>query len=114
MLSIDEVNDLEKMYPIAIKQYNSLLKKYNEVLKIAKENADANEYYLQSLECKIESLSRKNDKLKEEVLNLREQNIQYELALKTIKKSANDGIKSGIFISSGWLFQIIDEVLKDD
>lgn len=114
MLSIDEVNDLEKIYPIAIKQYNNLLKRYNEVLKLAKENADSYEFCLQELEIKIENLLRDNDRLKEEVLNLRGQNIQYELALKTIKKSAGNGIKSGIFISSGWLFQIIDEVLKDD
>ncbi|WP_405316499.1 hypothetical protein [Faecalibacillus faecis] len=114
MLSIDEINDLEKMYPTAIKQYNSLLKKYNEVLKIAKENTDANEYCLQSLECKIESLSRENDKLKEEVLNLRGQNIQYELVLRDIKNTAKNNIKLGCVISGGWLEQKIDEVLKDD
>lgn len=114
MLSIDEVNDLEKMYPTAIKQYNSLLKKYNEVLKIAKENADTNEYCLQSLECKIESLSRENDKLKEEVLNLRGQNIQYELALKEIRQMAKNNLELKVIISGGWLEQRIDEVLKDD
>lgn len=112
MLSVEEINELERKNEINVKQYNSLLKQYNKVLKLAKENADANEYCLQALEVKIENLSRENDKLKEEVLNLRGQNIQYELALKTIKKSANEGIKSGIFISSGWLFQVIDEVLK--
>lgn len=114
MLSINEVNDLEKMYPIAIKQYNSLLKQYNKVLKIAKENADANEYCLQNLECKIESLSRENDKLKEEVLNLRGQNIQYELALKEIRQVAKNNLELKVIISGGWLEQRIDEILKDD
>lgn len=114
MLSIDEINDLERRYETNIKQYDSLLKQYNEVLKLAKENADSHEFCLQELEIKIENLSRDNDRLKEEILNLRGQNIRYELALKTIKKSASDGIKSGILISSGWLFQVIDEVLKND
>ena len=114
MLSVDEINDLEKMYPIAIKQYNKLLEQYNEVLKIAKENADANEYCLQELECKIENLSRDNDRLKEEVLNLRGQNIQYELALKEIRQVAKNNLELKIVIPGGWLEQRIDEVLKDD
>ena len=114
MLSIDEINDLEKMYPTAIKQYNSLLKQYNEVLKLAKENADANEYCLQSLEVKIENLSRENGKLKEEILNIRGQNIQYELVLKEIRQVAKNNLELKIVIPGGWLEQKIDEVLKDD
>lgn len=114
MLSIDEINDLERCYETSIKQYNSLLKQYNDVLKLAKENADANEYCLQNLECEIESLSRENDKLKEETLNLRGQNIQYELALKEIKQIAKNNLTLGVVIPGGWLEQRIDEVLKDD
>jgi cysteinyl-tRNA synthetase len=53
MLSIDEINKLEKEYDIVTKQYNSLLKQYNEVLRLAKENADSNEYCLQELERRL-------------------------------------------------------------
>lgn len=114
MLNIDEINDLEKMYPTAIKQYNKLFERYNEVLKLAKENADTNEYCLQELEVKIENLSRDNNRLKEEVLNLRGQNIQYELALKEIKQIAKNNLTLGVVMPGGWLEQRIDEVLKDD
>ena len=113
MLSIDEINELQRKNDINIKQYNSLLKQYNEVLRLAKENADANEYCLQGLEVKIENLSRENDKLKEEVLNLRGKNIQYELVLRDIKNTAKNNIKLGCVISGGWLEQKIDEVLDD-
>ena len=114
MLSIDEINELERKNEINVKQYNSLLKQYNEVLRLAKENADSHEFCLQELECKIEALSRENDKSKEEILNLRGKNIQLEQTLKTIKETTTNSLKTGILISSGWIEQKIDEVLKND
>lgn len=113
MLSVDEINELERKYKINVKQYDELLKQYNAVLKLSKENADANEYCLQELEIKIENLSIDNDKLKDEVLNLRGQNIQYELALKTIRKAVKDNLQLGVILPSGWIEQKIDEVLDD-
>ena len=58
MLSIEEINKLESEYEVVSKQYNSLLKQYNEVLKLAKENADSNEYCLQELELKLETIKK--------------------------------------------------------
>jgi hypothetical protein len=37
MLSIDEINKLEKEYEIVSKQYNSLLKQYNSLMAYTKE-----------------------------------------------------------------------------
>lgn len=56
MLSIDEINDLERRYETNIKQYDSLLKQYNEVLKLAKENADTMDYCCEELEKKFEKI----------------------------------------------------------
>lgn len=56
MLSVDEINKLEKENEIITKQYNSLLKQYNEVLRLAKENADSMHYCCESLEQKFEKL----------------------------------------------------------
>lgn len=37
MLSIDEINKLEREYEIIAKQYNSLLKQYNSLMAYTKE-----------------------------------------------------------------------------
>ena len=53
MLSIDEINELERKNEINVKQYNNLLKQYNEVLRLAKENADSMECCCQELEKRL-------------------------------------------------------------
>lgn len=56
MLSIEEINELERKNEINVRQYNELLKQYNTVLKIAKENADAMDYCCNELEKKFEKI----------------------------------------------------------
>ena len=121
MLSIEEINELERKNEINVKQYNSLLKQYNEVLKLAKENADSMEYCCQELEKRLEPFQDEyfrglNEKqiaeLAKKSIRLTQYNRKLEDCLEEIRKVAKNNIKTGCFISGGWLEQMIDEVLN--
>jgi len=122
MLSIDEINELERKNEINIKQYNSLLKQYNKILKLAKENADANEYCLRELEKRLEPFQDDyfnglNEKqiaeLAKKSIRLTQYNRKLEYCLEEIRKTAKNSIEVGSLIPGGWLEQLIDEVLND-
>jgi len=122
MLSIDEINELERKNEINVKQYNSLLKQYNEVLRLAKENADSMEYCCQELEKRLEPFQDEyfrglNEKqiaeLAKKSIRLTQYNKKLENCLEEIQKVAKDNLELGIIIPCGWLEQKIDEVLND-
>lgn len=123
MLSIEEMNELERKNEINVRQYNELLKQYNTVLKIAKENADANEFCLQELEKRLEPFQdeyfiglneRQIAELAKKSMRLTKENIQMRECLEAIREEAKNNLKAGLMISGGWLEQKIDEVLDDE
>lgn len=122
MLSIDEINDLQRKNEINIKQYNSLLKQYNEVLKLAKKNADSMEYCCQELEKRLEPFQDEyftglNEKqiaeLAKKSIKLTKYNRKLKDCLEEIRKVAKHNLEIGCLISGGWLEEMIDEVLND-
>ena len=122
MLSIDEINELERKNEINVKQYNSLLKQYNEVLRLAKENADSMEYCCQELEKRLEPFQDDyfrglNEKqiaeLAKKSIKLTQYNRKLEDCLEEIRKVAKDNLELGIIVPGGWLEKMIDEVLDD-
>ena len=122
MLSIEEINELERKNEINVKQYNSLLKQYNEVLRLAKENADSIEYCCQELEKRLEPFQDEyfrglNEKqiaeLAKKSIKLTQYNRKLENCLEEIRKVAKDNLELGIIIPGGWLEKMIDEVLDD-
>lgn len=123
MLSIEEINELERKNEINVRQYNELLKQYNAVLKIAKENADANWFCLQELEKRLEPFQdeyftglneRQIAELAKKSMRLTKENIQMRECLEAIREEAKNSLKVGLMISGGWLEQKIDEVLDDE
>ena len=123
MLSIEEINELERKNEINVRQYNELLKQYNTVLKIAKENADANEFCLKELEKRLEPFQneyfiglneRQIAELAKKSMRLTKENIQMRECLEAIREEAKNSLKVGLMISGGWLEQKIDEVLDDE
>lgn len=123
MLSIEEINELERKNEINVKQYNELLKQYNTVLKIAKENADANEFCLKELEKRLEPFQdeyfiglneRQIAELAKKSIRLTKENTQLIECLEEIRKEVKNNLKAGLMISGGWLEQKIDEVLDDE
>lgn len=122
MLSIEEINELERKNEINVKQYNSLLKQYNEVLRLAKENADSMEYCCQELEKRLEPFQDEyfrglNEKqiaeLAKKSIRLTQYNRKLEDCLEEIRKVAKNNLELGVIIPGGWLEQKIDEVLND-
>jgi septation ring formation regulator EzrA len=122
MLSIEEINELEKRNEINVKQYNSLLKQYNEVLRLAKENADSMERCCQELEKRLEPFQDDyfrglNEKqiaeLAKKSIRLTQYNRKLEDCLEEIQKVAKNNLELGVIIPGGWLEQKIDEVLND-
>ena len=123
MLSIEEINELERKNEINVRQYNELLKQYNTVLKIAKENADANEFCLKELEKRLEPFQneyfiglneRQIAELAKKSIRLTKENTQLIECLEEIRKEVKNNLKTGLMISGGWLEQKIDEVLDDE
>lgn len=123
MLSIEEINELERKNEINVRQYNELLKQYNVVLKIAKENADAHESCLQELEKRLEPFQdeyftglneQQIAELAKKSMRLTKENIQMRECLEAIREEAKNSLKVGLMISGGWLEQKIDEVLDDE
>lgn len=123
MLSIEEINELERKNEINVRQYNELLKQYNTVLKIAKENADANEFCLKELEKRLEPFQdeyfiglneRQIAELAKKSIRLTKENTQLIECLEEIRKEVKNNLKAGLMISGGWLEQKIDEVLDDE
>lgn len=123
MLSIEEINELERKNEINVRQYNELLKQYNAVLKIAKENADAHEICLQELEKRLQPFQdeyfaglneQQIAELAKKSMRLTKENIQMRECLEAIREEAKNSLKVGLMISGGWLEQKIDEVLDDE
>lgn len=123
MLSIEEINELERKNEINVRQYNELLKQYNTVLKIAKENTDAHEFCLQELEKRLEPFQdeyfiglneRQIAELAKKSIRLTKENAQLIECLEEIQTEAKNSLKVGLMISGGWLEQKIDEVLDDE
>ena len=54
MLSVDEINNLQKENEELKSKLKRLQRQYNNVLDLAKKNSDANEYCLQELEKRLE------------------------------------------------------------
>ena len=122
MLSIEEINELQRKNEINFRQYNELLKQYNAVLKIAKENADAHEFCLNELEKRLEPFQdeyftglneQQIAELAKKSMRLTKENIQMRECLAAIREEAKNSLKVGLMISGGWLEQKIDEVLDD-
>ena len=122
MLSIEEINELERKNEINVKQYNNLLKQYNEVLRLAKENADSMEYCCQELEKRLEPFQDEyfrglNEKqiaeLAKKSIRLTQYNRKLEDCLEEIRQVAKNNLELGIIIPGGWLEEMIDEVLND-
>ena len=123
MLSIEEINELERKNEINVRQYNELLKQYNTVLKIAKENADAHKSCLQELEKRLEPFQdeyftglneQQIAELAKKSMRLTKENIQMRECLEAIREEAKNSLKVGLMISGGWLEQKVDEVLDDE
>lgn len=123
MLSIDEINELERKNEINVRQYNELLKQYNTVLQSAKKNADAMDYCCKELEKRLEPFQDEyfrglNEQqianLAKKSMRLTKDNIQLRECLEEIRKEAKNSLKVGLMISGGWLEQKIDEVLNDE
>lgn len=122
MLSIEEINELQKKNEINVRQYNELLKQYNIVLKLAKKNSDANEFCLKELEKRLEPFQdeyftglneQQIAELAKKSMRLTKENIQMRECLEAIREEAKNSLKVGLMISGGWLEQKIDEVLDD-
>lgn len=123
MLSIEEINELERKNEMNVRQYNELLKQYNTVLKLAKKNSDANEFCLKELEKRLEPFQdeyfiglneRQIAELAKKSIRLTKENAQLIECLEEIRKEVKNNLKTGLMIASGWLEQKISEVLNDE
>lgn len=122
MLSVDEINNLQKENEELKSKLKRLQRQYNNVLDLAKKNSDANEYCLQELEKRLEpfqddyfiGLNEKQiAKLAKKSIKLTTYNRKLEDCLEEIREVAKDNIEIGCLISGGWLEEMIDEVLDD-
>lgn len=122
MLSIDEINNLQKENKELKSKLKRLQRQYKNVLDLAKKNSDANEYCLQELERRLEpfqddyfiGLNEKQiAKLAKKSIRLTAYNRKLEDCLEEIREVAKDNIEIGCLISGGWLEEMIDEVLDD-
>ena len=122
MLSIDEINNLQKENEEFKSKLKRLQRKYNNILGLAKKNADANEYCLQELEKRLEPFQdeyftglneRQIADLAKKSIRLTKENAKLIECLEEIQEEAKSSLQIGLMISGGWLEQKINEVLND-